>query len=248
MWHMEDIWVNWFDGSSKGYEVCEFHEWKSTDNIGLMFELICLKVKPEFFDYVENGCNKLPKDLIATVENESEKKDHDGDYETCNAFAITDGKRILVVDPEETDIPLLKSRMIPRHEEHMLRIAEGHSVTKFEFDPVEEDMEDPLNPPALLMAGLTRQERRLKKLLTTSIIASFEDISVERAKYWFGEWDYEKRHEVEGKSYEEIMGRLFLEVSVVGWSENHLNLLKTTAKYDKFIGELLTEYLEGAKK
>lgn len=246
-YYVSDVWVNFVDGAMKGYEVPEAHEWRNSDPITLIDMLAVLKVKEGFFDYVETGMNELPQDLLETVKNESELRDHTGDWVENSVFGITDGKRVLVVDPGESNTPGKKSRVIHKQGIWIIRETEDWDTMKFEYEPVEEDMDDLTSPPSLLMIGLNRKERELKKTLIEALLLSFHDENLDRIKYWYGEWNYEGRDSVEGLDYKELFTLLFNEISALGWNDNHMKLLNTISKYNKDLKEALDGYFKTLK-
>lgn len=246
--YVSDVWVNFFDGAVKPYEVCESHEWREKDRIVLIDLLAVLKVKEGFFDYVENGMNELPQDLLESVEGETDMRDSEGDWITNRVFGITDGKRVLVVDPGDSNTPCRKSRVIHRQGIHILEQSKHQDTIKFEYEAVPEDLDDLTSPPTLLMVGLSRKERELKKMLLEALLCSIHDKNLERIKYWYGEWNYEGRGVVEGLNYETIFRLLFNEISSIGWTENHFKLLQTITKSDEVLERGLEFYLEGLKK
>lgn len=247
MLYMHDIWLNWFEGALKPYEVCEYHEWKKNDKVDLADQIPLFRVKKAFFDYIEDGLNTIPQDLLETIKGRGfYRKDHV--RVEANIFVISDGERIIAVDTMGYSIPIKKSRLIPRQEELVWDMIYDRPPMKFEFEPVEVDNSDILNtPPNTVMYGLTRKEREMKFLLFEALQYNYADPAVAKLKYLYSEWKYDNLKTVEGMEALELLNYLIEEASK-GWSPDHLNLLKVAVKGEKFLEDQLTQLLKGDKK
>ena len=47
---LNDIWVNWFDGEDKGYNVCPFFEWRKRDKIELIDRIPVLFIEKNLYN------------------------------------------------------------------------------------------------------------------------------------------------------------------------------------------------------
>lgn len=80
-------------------------------------------------------------------------------------FIVTDGLGILAVDTLGYQIPLRKSRIIPRQEQMIYEMMEDEAPADYSFIPSTKKEHHILSPEPHLMLGLTRKERKLKQLL-----------------------------------------------------------------------------------
>lgn len=81
-------------------------------------------------------------------------------------FVVTDGKGIIAIDTIGYNVPIRKSRLIPRQEQMVYEMVENVQAEKYEFQVEETEKEHHiLSPSPFIMNGLTRKERQLKQLL-----------------------------------------------------------------------------------
>ena len=81
-------------------------------------------------------------------------------------FVVTDGKGIIAIDTIGYNVPIRKSRLIPRQEQMVYEMVENVQAEKYEFQVEEMEKEHHiLSPSPFVMNGLTRKERQLKQLL-----------------------------------------------------------------------------------
>lgn len=64
---MRDVWVNWFEGEENGYNVCEFHEWRSEDRVEVLDQVKLIKASSQLFSYIEDQLLDLPEALLESV-------------------------------------------------------------------------------------------------------------------------------------------------------------------------------------
>src|SRR5699024_11394446 len=86
------------------------------------------------------------------------------------AAVITDGHEIMAFDTLGYEIPVRKSRLIPRQEQRVLQMLSRMRQQSFQFQPDKETKQYHLlsMEPALVI-GLTRRERMLKHVLMMAL-------------------------------------------------------------------------------
>lgn len=233
MFFLHDIWINWIEGAIKGYQVPEFFEWHASDDVTLMDVIPLIKVEEGFFDYVEDGINELPSDLMQLVKNSACMYKKNEKVNT-SAFVITDGRRILAVDPVDSNTPSKKSRLTLRHERRILEMLEGVEPLKFEYTPLPEGDFDFFNAPEQFMYGLTRTEREMKSLIFEGLILMHPDENIAKLRYLYHEWDYNSIDSINDLEFKDLMVRLLSEVSI-GFHQGHKDLAKAIANTDEII-------------
>lgn len=224
MFLLRDVWVNFMHGAIKGYEVPLFHEWRRDDEIKLYDQIPFLKVKKGFFDYLEDGINKIPDKLLDIVNGKAFERKNNENFEV-DCFGVTDGDRILVVEHGPSGTTVKKSRLIIRQEREVLERTEHMVPVDFPYEPLPDYEDDYMEPPNRCMYGLTRHERDKKILLLNGLMLAFGDGDVHKIRYWYTEWKPGSRKEIMGFSGPDLLLRLIDEASE-GWSEAHERLLK----------------------
>ena len=138
MLYLHDVWVNWFEGEENGYNVCHFHEWRKDDGVELLDQVPLVKVEPILFNYIENDLSELPQQLLDDIFQKAYlRKNHERvQLEYC--FVVTDGVGILAVDTIGYNIPIRKSRLIPRQEQLVYEMITAHEHQKYRFYPQNE--------------------------------------------------------------------------------------------------------------
>jgi hypothetical protein len=204
MLYVHDVWVNWFDGATKGHEVPEFEAWRKTDNVELLDQSPLLYVTEELFDYVENGMGALPEKMLKAIHQACYvRKNHE---RTALEYAavITDGLRVLAFDTDElpaeekvVDIvdpvyPFKKSRLIPRQYQLVMEMIAVTEPTDFGATFVTEEEEETveariLNITNVHTLGLTRREREMKEILMDCLYQLSQSESIEEVRYWYTE-------------------------------------------------------------
>jgi Protein of unknown function (DUF3603). len=244
MLYLHDVWVNWFEGEENGYNVCPFHEWRKTDTIELLDQVPLIKCTRELYDYIENHLAHLPEALLNDVYQKAFlRKNHERiplDY----CFIATDGMGIIVVDTLGYQIPMRKSRIIPRQEQLVYEMIENEKTVEYEIPTVKKEYHI-LSPEPELMAGLTRKERQLKKLLFMALDQLHSSKNTAEIRYWYTEWAPEKYPLIRKKSFDEAWQEFFHEVKY-GWSPKHEELCERIVKGQPFF-EKLWEMEQGSK-
>ncbi len=133
MLYLHDVWVNWFEGEENGYNVCHFYEWRKDDTIELLDQVPLLKVDATLYHYIENELLELPQQLLEDVHHKAYiRKNHERlQQEYC--FVVTDGRGIIAVDTIGYNVPIRKSRLIPRQEQMVYEMVENVQAEKYKF-------------------------------------------------------------------------------------------------------------------
>ncbi|MGE8205223.1 YjbA family protein [Heyndrickxia sp. NPDC080065] len=246
MLYLHDVWVNWFEGEENGYNICHFHEWRRDDTIELLDQVPLLLVDSLLYDYIENDLSELPSELMNDVYQKAfSRKNHERvQLEYC--FVVTDGKGILAVDTIGYNIPIRKSRLIPRQEQLVYEMIEQHEPAEFKFEKVDVKKEHHiLSPEPVNMWGLTRKERQLKQLLFMALDQLYSSKNAAEIRYWYTEWSPERYPEIQMMDFNDVWNKLYDEVKC-GWSEKHVNLCENLIKGQPFF-EKLWEMEHGPK-
>ncbi|MDZ5470344.1 YjbA family protein [Bacillus sp. 31A1R] len=246
MLYLHDVWVNWFEGEENGYNVCHFHEWRKDDGVELLDQVPLLKVDSTLFNYIENDLSELPQQLLDDVFQKAYlRKNHERiQMEYC--FVVTDGTEIIAVDTIGYNIPIRKSRLIPRQEQLVFEMVENHDITYYHFNFHTSDKEHHiLSPEPELMNGLTRKERQLKQLLFMALDQLHSSENVAEVRYWFTEWSPDQYPSIQHLDFEEAWEQLF-EQTKYGWTSKHANFCENIIKGQPFF-ERLWEMEHGPK-
>jgi len=246
MLYLHDVWVNWFEGEENGYNVCHFHEWRKDDGVELLDQVPLVKVEPILFNYIENDLSELPQQLLDDIFQKAYlRKNHERvQLEYC--FVVTDGVGILAVDTIGYNIPIRKSRLIPRQEQLVYEMITAHEHQKYRFYP-QNEMKDfhILSPEPELMRGLTRKERQLKQLLFMALDQLHSSKNEAEVRYWFTEWCPERYPTIQELNFENAWEQLFEEAKY-GWSKRHETFCENLIKGQPFF-EKLWEMEHGPK-
>lgn len=148
MLYLHDVWVNWFEGEENGYNVCHFYEWRKDDTIELLDQVPLLKVDATLYHYIENELLELPQKLLEDVYHKAYiRKNHERlQQEYC--FVVTDGKGIIAIDSIGYNVPIRKSRLIPRQEQMVYEMVENVQAEKYEFQVEEIEKEHHILSPS----------------------------------------------------------------------------------------------------
>ncbi|MBU5595217.1 YjbA family protein [Amphibacillus sp. MSJ-3] len=231
---INDVWVNWFEGEEKGYNVCPFFEWRKQDKIQLIDKIPILYVEKRMYQYIENDLDDLPGKLLNMIQNRTIIKGEVIKY----AAIVTDGEGILAFDTMGYHLPLKKSRLIPRHERRILQVIRNQPQVSFPLKrkvPVKTD--HPFSLGAEAMVGLIRRERELKWLTMLVLDQLKEGKNCDEIHYWLTEWEPDQYHEIRQLSFQEAWQRLYRHI-YKGWSKKHEDFCQEIVK-----GHLLFEQL-----
>jgi hypothetical protein len=246
MLYLHDVWVNWFEGEENGYNICHFHEWRKEDGVELLDQVPLLKIEPLLYNYIENDLSELPQQLLHDIYQKAYLRKNHERIQLDHCFVVTDGSGILVIDTMGYNLPIRKSRLIPRQEQLVYEMIENEDVVRYTFDQhlLGKDYHI-LSPEPMLMSGLTRRERQLKQLLFMALDQLHSSKNVAEVRYWFTEWSPEKYSEIQRLEFESAWVELFEEIKF-GWSYKHENFCENIVKGQPFF-EKLWEMEQGSK-
>lgn len=246
MLYLHDVWVNWFEGEENGYNVCHFHEWRKDDSVELLDQVPLIKVEPILFNYIENDLSELPQQLMDDIYQKAYlRKNHERiQLEYC--FVVSDGVGVLAVDTIGYNIPIRKSRLIPRQEQLVYEMIGSHEPANYHFYNQDKQKDfHILSPEPVLMTGLTRKERQLKQLLFMALDQLFSSNNEAEIRYWFTEWCPERYSIIQELNFTEAWEQLFEEIKF-GWSKKHEMFCENLIKGQPFF-EKLWEMEHGPK-
>jgi len=192
LYYIHDVWVNWVDGTSKGYEIPEYHEWRKDDIVELYDQLPVAKVTKDFFNFLENDYGVIPHTLLDEVHLRAAKREDRKRIKVEHAFVISDGENVLAINTDGDNKPNMKSRLVPRHERLVLEIVEEEPVFEFEWTAPEHFVEDDdslmsqiLDLKAEYLVGLTRTEREMKEIVMDCLFNLCVSENRAEVKYWY---------------------------------------------------------------
>ncbi|MBM7840383.1 hypothetical protein JOC54_003664 [Alkalihalobacillus xiaoxiensis] len=235
---MRDVWVNWFEGEENGYNVCEFHEWRSEDRVEVLDQVKLIKASSQLFSYIEDQLLDLPEALLESVHQKSYLRKNMSRIQLDYCFIVCDGERILAVDTMGYKTPIRKSRMTPRQEQLIYEALVDQEIEQFDLErkPTEKEYHMLSLSPADLQ-GLTRKERQLKQLLFMVLDQLHSSASDAELKYWCTEWNplaYEKLRNTE----REDVWNYLIDGVKKGWSPDHYALCEAMVKGHSFYEKL----------
>lgn len=236
MIYLYDVWVNWFEGEEDGFNVCHYHEWRKTDQIEILEQVPVLYIEEELYDYIENSLYDLPDPLLNLIHKRAYmRKGHTREVLEYAAI-VTDGRGILAFDTIGYQIPVRKSRLIPRQEQQVFELCKKAKRRHFPFiEKNEERTDHSMNLDRKSIYGLTRRERQLKKLLMIAMEQLKTTNNVSEVLYWLSEWDSHKIAKTSHRaSVEEIWHMLYDEVKD-GWTEKHEQFCGLLVKGNPFL-------------
>ncbi|WP_027408928.1 YjbA family protein [Anoxybacteroides tepidamans] len=236
MLYLHDIWVNWFEGEENGYNVCHFHEWRKDDQVELLDQVPLLKVSSALFYYIENSLSEIPQPLLDDVYQKAYVRKNHERIQLDYCFVVTDGHGILAVDTIGYNIPIRKSRLIPRQEQLVYEMVAEQQEEAYPLPSYEKEYHI-LSPSPELMNGLTRKERQLKQLLFMALDQLHSTKNVAEIRYWYTEWAPHKYPIIQEMPFEEAWQCLYEETKY-GWSEKHVQLCEKMIKGQPFFEKL----------
>jgi hypothetical protein len=238
MLYLHDVWVNWFEGEENGYNVCHFYEWRKDDTIELLDQVPLLKVDADLYHYIENELLELPAKLLEDVHQKAYIRKNHERLQLDYCFVVSDGKGILAVDTIGYNIPIRKSRLIPRQEQMVYEMIENAQTESYEIRTAAERKEHHiLSPSPYMMSGLTRKERQLKQLLFMALDQLHTAQNPAEIRYWYTEWEPSAYKDVQNLEFVEVWTRLYEETKY-GWTEKHESLCERLVKGQPFFEKL----------
>ncbi|WP_379969973.1 YjbA family protein [Ectobacillus sp. sgz5001026] len=238
MLYLHDVWVNWFEGEENGYNVCHFFEWRKDDSIELLDQVPLLKVDSDLYHYLENELLDIPVTLLENIHQKAYIRKNHERLQLDYCFIITDGFGILAIDTIGYNIPIRKSRLIPRQEQMVYDMIEHSETESYTFNQSEERKDyHILSPSPITMRGLTRKERQLKQLLFMALDQLHTTKNAAEIRYWYTEWNPSAYSDIQGLSFDNVWKQLFEEVKY-GWSGKHEHLCERLVKGQPFFEKL----------
>ncbi|GAB3059927.1 DUF3603 family protein [Virgibacillus ainsalahensis] len=238
MLYLHDVWVNWFEGEENGYSVCHFHEWRKEDKIELLDQVPLLYITEALFNYIENDMHDLPKAMIDSIYRRAYSRKGQERSVLDYACVITDGNDIMAFDTVGYQIPIRKSRLIPRQEQIVFDMIKNAKPQSFKFDGSEYEKEyHILSMAPELVFGLTRRERQLKHLLMMGLDQLRTTNNLEELRYWLTEWDPKKYPYIRFMDEDKVWDALFSGVKQ-GWSRAHEDLCVKLIKGQPFLEKM----------
>lgn len=221
MMFVHDIWVNWFEGEEHGYNVCHYHEWRKTDKIQLLERVPLLYISKDLYEEIENQMLELPKSLLDMIYQETFVRN--GQKRTVINYAciVTSGEDMMAIDTADFRIPIRKSRLMPKHEQVILRMIETKKPEKFSVTKRKTNRKYQLfSLHPKWVYGLTRRERQLKRILMMALDQLRTVNQIEELRYWLTEWRPNDYPLIRFMSKKETWFALY-EGIVKGWSPQH---------------------------
>ncbi|WP_059103986.1 YjbA family protein [Shouchella shacheensis] len=235
---MRDVWVNWFEGEENGYNVCDFHEWRSEDRVEVLDQVVLVETSEALFEAIENQLSELPASLLGTVHQKSYLRKNMSRIQLDYCFIATDGVRIIAVDTMGYKTPIRKSRLTPRQEQLVFDALKEQDVERItQEQPMAEKEYHLLSPDPKQLKGLTRRERQLKQLLYMSLDHLRTTGTDAELRYWCTEWDPFSYHELQHMGREQLWNHLYMGVSE-GWTKTHYELCEAMIKGQAFFEKL----------
>ncbi|WP_416828740.1 YjbA family protein [Ectobacillus polymachus] len=238
MLYLHDVWVNWFEGEENGYNVCHFYEWRKDDTIELLDQVPLLKVHADLYDYLENEMLDIPAVLLESIHQKAYIRKNHERLQLDYCFVVSNGMDILAVDTIGYNIPIRKSRLIPRQEQMVYEMIENAETESFPFQQEQKKKDyHILSPDPRMMNGLTRKERQLKQLLFMALDQLHTTKNAAEIRYWYTEWNPRAYRDIQGLSFDEVWKQLFEEIKY-GWTEKHEQLCERLVKGQPFFEKL----------
>ena len=237
--YLHDVWCNWVDGTTRGYSIPHYHEWKDEDSVQLIDQIPLLLITPELFDFLEDGYDDIPQEILDHIHNRAFIQGKNGSKKRiAYAMVTTDGHRVLTINTEGDKLPSLKSRMIPRQERLVLEMMEDLVPFSLKWEMPETEEEDDtlggqmLYMKAEYMGGLTRTEREMKEILMDCLYNVYCSKNRAEVIYWYIElfpvMYGEKALQV--AELEDLVSHMF-DFLKEGWSQRHEEFGYTLVKY-----------------
>lgn len=238
MLYLHDVWVNWFEGEENAYNVPFFHEWRRQDKIELLDQIPLLYITKPLYDYIENDMHDIPKQFLEVIYQQAYMRRGMERKVLDYACIITDGTEIIAFDTIGYDIPIRKSRLIPRQEQMVYDMIKDARQENFQFDPKKYKKEyHMLSMHPQLVVGLTRREKQLKQLLMMALDQLRTTNNIEELRYWLTEWDPKLYPSIRFMDEHRVWEKLYDGVKQ-GWSIAHEDLCQKLIKGQPFLEKL----------
>jgi hypothetical protein len=238
MLYLHDVWVNWFEGEENGYGVSYFHEWRRTDHIEILDQVPVFYIHNALYHYIENDIDELPRVMLDTAYKRAYIRKGQERVVLDYAFIITNGNDILAIDTIGYQIPLRKSRLIPRQEHLVFNLIKDKRRSEFKL-PLKnhEKKHGILSLEPKYMFGLTRKERQLKQVLMLALDQLRTANNIEEMRYWLTEWNPKKYPLLNTMDKNEVWQALYHGVKK-GWSKSNEELAVKLIKDQPFLEKM----------
>lgn len=238
MLYLHDVWVNWFEGEENGYNVCYYHEWRKTDRIELLDQVPLLYIEDELYHYIENDMQDLPKSLLDYIYQRAYVRKGQARSVLDYASVVSNGVDIIAFDTIGYQVPIRKSRLIPRQERLVFEMIKKKQRQQFKRpERFYEKQYSLLSMAPELVYGLTRRERQLKQVLMMSLDQLRTSKNIEELRYWLTEWNPKKYPRVRYMDRKEVWEALYEGVKH-GWSKAHEELGEKLIKRTPFLEKM----------
>jgi|SRR5690625_968446 len=238
MIYLHDVWVNWFEGESNNYNICHYHEWRKGDPIQLIDQMPLLYINSELYNYIANDLHELPNKLLEKIYRKSYKREQHRRQSIDFASVITDGYGILAFDTMGYEIPIRKSRLIPRQEQMVYQTIKRMKQQTFSI-PIKSYKKyyHLLSMEPKYMIGLTRRERNLKQILMMGLDQLRAKGNSDALRYWLTEWDPKRYERHKSKTKHELWQKLY-DGTKYGWSKKHAKFGENLVRSFPFLQKL----------
>lgn len=238
MLYLYDVWVNWFEGEENGYGVSHFHEWRKTDHIEMLDQVPVLYINEALYQYIENDMHDLPRTLLESIYKRAYIRKSQERVALDYACIVTDGNDILVIDTIGYQIPIRKSRLIPRQEQLIYDLIKNKKQTIHKLPvKVYKKEYNILSLEPKYMYGLTRKERQSKHILMIALDQLRTTNNIEEMRYWLTEWNPKKYPLLHLMDEDEVWQALYYSVKK-GWSKLHEELAEKLMRGQPFLEKM----------
>lgn len=238
MLYLHDVWINWFEGEENGYNVCHFHEWRKSDQIQLLDQVPLLYITEDLYRFIENDVDDLPVSLLDRIYQRAYIREGQARTSLDYACILTDGIGILAFDTIGYQIPIRKSRLIPRQEQLVYEMIKDTKRQDFKYTGEGYTKEyHILSMEPRFVYGLTRRERKLKQLLMMALDHLYTTNNLEELRYWLTEWHPKKYPLIRFMTEEKVWQALYEGVKE-GWSQKQEEFGLKLIKGQPFLEEM----------
>jgi len=218
---LHDVWVNWFEGEENSYNVCHYFEWRKSDNIQLLEQIPLLYITSELYEYITDDLHEVPHKLLERIYRRAYQRIRQAKEVIDFAAVITDGRDIMAFDTLGYEIPVRKSRLIPRQEQRVMQMISRMKQHSFQFRPkASEKQYHLLSMEPALVIGLTRRERMLKQVLMMALDQLRAVNQIDELRYWLTEWDPKSYEAIKAMDAEQVWQKLYDGIKL-SWSKHH---------------------------
>lgn len=248
MIYLHDVWVNWFEGEEHSYNVCHYFEWRKNDNIQLLEQIPLLYITSDLYEYITNDLLEVPHQLLQKIYRRAYQRIRQTKEVIDFAAVITDGKDIMAFDTLGYEIPVRKSRLIPRQERRVFRMLTRMRQHSFQFNLKNYKKQySLLSMKPKLVIGLTRRERMLKQVLMMALDQLRAVNHLEELRYWLTEWDPKSYEAIKTMDAKQVWQTLYDGVKE-SWSQYHYEFGEKLIRNYTFLYDMWTAEIESSEE